>query len=295
MALASWRLARRGLLGLAGSLAVASRGHAGGWLAERVASARGVRWLAFYGTNADERVLAGYDLVVLDPMFQGNRSLIVQHGACLAGYLSLGEIRIDDPSFPLLDPAAVLGANADWPGTRRLDIRHPAWRKLVLDRIIPAMIAGGFAGLFLDTLDTPAFLERQDPESRRGMLRAAVDLVRAIRDAFPRLTLLMNRGYELLPHVADSIDAVVAESLVAACDPERCRMNSLADIIGQLTLIDAGRRPGHNLPVLSLDYWNPLDNPGLSAIYMLERRLGHQPYVGTRLLNEIVFEPDFHK
>ena len=54
-----------------------------------------------------------------------------------------------------------------------------------------------------------------DPHiNSRANAKAAVDLVRTIREAYPHLKLIMNRGYVLLPHVIDSIDAVIAESLL---------------------------------------------------------------------------------
>ena len=78
--------------------------------------------------------------------------------------------------------------------------------------MIPAIVAQGFAGLMVDTLDTPPYLEQLSQRNFGGMTQAAVDLVRTIRETYPHLKLIMNRGYVLLPHVIDSIDAVIAES-----------------------------------------------------------------------------------
>ena len=79
------------------------------------------------GKTADEEVLASYDVVILDPMFQGSISAIAESGATLCGYVSLGEIRMTDPYYAEVDPAALLQQNADWPGTRRVDVRHESW------------------------------------------------------------------------------------------------------------------------------------------------------------------------
>jgi len=291
MDLTLWQPLRRELLRLTSSLFAAPRSGPGAWLAEQAATPRGVKWLAFYGATADELALAEYDVVVLDPMFTGVKDLITRRGARVIGYLSLGEIRLDDPFYTLLDPAAILEASPAWPGTRRIDVRHPAWSELVLGQIIPAIIASRFTGLFLDTLDTPPFLERQDPAGKPGMLRAAVELVRAIRDSYPQLSLLMNRGYELLPAVVGSIDGLVAESLIAGSDADGYKMNSQSDIEAQLSMIKKPTSERKPLPVLSLDYWDPLDTSMIQKIYLLERQYGHHPYVGTRLLDRIVPEP----
>ena len=83
----------------------------GNWLAMKAESARGVKWLAFYGETADEQELSRYDLVVLDPMFKGSKDVIAHAGARLCGYLSLGEISTTDPRYGQIDPAALLEAN----------------------------------------------------------------------------------------------------------------------------------------------------------------------------------------
>lgn len=291
-----WLSTRRALMLALGGLS-ASAAHdpgfrdPGAWLRLRAASPARFRWVAFYGEAADENLLADYDLVVLDRMFRGDKARITRRGARLAGYLSLGEISTGDGFFPHLAPAAILDANPWWPSARRVDVRHPSWRSMVLDRMIPAIIAEGFTGLLLDTLDTPVHLEHQDPAGARGMRQAAVALVRAIREAHPGLTLIMNRGYGLLPSVASSLDALLAESLITTGDTGGYKWNDQDGIAHHLALLAGAARRRPPLPVLSLDYWMPDDVAGIRQIYRRERELGHLPYVATRTLQHIVREP----
>jgi hypothetical protein len=170
-----------------------------------------------------------------------------------------------------------------------------SWTTLVVDKIIPSMVARGFSGLLLDTLDTPPYLEQRDPHGNLGMSRAAVELVSAIRRSYPDLLLIVNRGYALLPNIVECIDAVVAEGLLTSPDSrERSnlyRWNPPSDIAAQLALLrPAVQRPLH-VPVLSLDYWCPDDSATIREIYGRERLLGHYPYVATRALDKIIPEP----
>src|SRR5579871_95617 len=161
----AFKVARRGILqGFAAMLAAGCKPQSS-WLAARATSARGVKWIPFYGESADEQTLSAYDLVVLDPTFKGSKTAITQAGARICGYLSLAEIRTADAVYARLDPAARLDENPAWPGTRRIDIRHKSWTDLVVTDIVPAIIAAGFTGLLLDTLDTPPYLERQNPDA----------------------------------------------------------------------------------------------------------------------------------
>ena len=80
------------------------------------------KWIAFYGQTADEELLASYDIVILDRMFKGSIDAVAKSGACVCGYLSLGEINASDSFYGRVDPAALLEENPAWPRTRR--VRH---------------------------------------------------------------------------------------------------------------------------------------------------------------------------
>lgn len=252
------------------------------------------KWLAFYGQMADEELLAPYDLVVLDPMFRGSLARIAGKGALLCSYVSLGEVRLADSLYANIDPAALIEQNPDWPGTYQVDVRNPTWKRLVLDEVIPFVARQGFAGLFLDTLDTPPYLEQLQPDARRGMRQAAIDLVRSIRHRVPDMFVIVNRAYTLLPDLAGSMDAIVAEGLLTVADdrePSGYRWTAgpeVAQVMRRLAPFADGKA---RVPILSLDYWDPKDTTTVRAIYARERWLGHHPYVATRLLDRIVPEP----
>jgi hypothetical protein len=283
---------RRAFLAAAAGLLSAAAGKAHATEADVLhAAEKPIRWLAFYGVTAEEATLATYDIVVLDHGFQGAIGLVASPTTRVCGYVSLGEIRTSDPFMPFLDRAALLPENPDWPGTHRIDVRHPSWHSLVLDRQIPSLVSQGFTGLMFDTLDTPPYLEQLDPARYHGMREAAVGLVDSIRKRWPEMMLIMNRGYALLPDVIDKVDAVIAESLMTS--PDQTGGFAWLDRVQvelQLKLLEPAARRHPPLPVLSLDYWDPKDARTIAEIYRRQRALGHHPYVATRSLDQIVPE-----
>ncbi|HET7884529.1 MAG TPA: endo alpha-1,4 polygalactosaminidase [Acetobacteraceae bacterium] len=255
----------------------------------------GKTWIAFYGQTADTSELSQYNIVVLDPMFQGSIAEIAGKGATVCSYLSLGEVRLDAAYGADVAPDALLEENPNWPGTRRIDVRQASWSRLVLDELIPQVAAKGFNGLLLDTLETPHHLEQLDPEKNAGMSQSAAKLVREIRSRYPKMMLIINRGYGLLADVGDCVDAVVAESLLTTVDCREDRFdyrwNSAQEVGWQLALLQPVLNRPDPVPILSLDYWNPEDTEGVREIYRRQRSLHHYPYVGQRLLDTIVPEP----
>jgi uncharacterized protein (TIGR01370 family) len=251
-----------------------------------------IKWITFYGEMADAQLLSSYDTVVLDPGFIGSIADVAQAGSRVCGYLSLGEIRSTNPFFTQVDSAALLNENSAWSGTFRVDVRHQSWKSLILDQIIPDIVLKGFTGLLLDTLDTPPYLEQIDPDRNRGMRQAAADLVQSIRASYPNLLIFINRGYALLPGVVAWIDGIVAESFLTTSNPGgngSYKWNEDSEVSLQLSLAAPARY--RRLPTLSLDYWDPADLTTISEIYARERRLGHHPYVATRMLDSIIPEP----
>ena len=282
---------RRTVLQAFVALVAASCKPTTGWLATKAESAEGVKWIVFYGETAKEQALSTYDLVVLDPMFKGSKKVITQSGARLCGYLSLGEIRITTPSTTgsIRPPCSKKILTGRLRGGSTSDT-GPG-RTSVLGEIIPAIAAKGFTGLLFDTLDTPPYLERQDPDGKRGMRQAAVELVHAIRRVYPDMLVIMNRGYDLLPSVADSLDGIAAESLLTTIDASGYRWNAQSQIDQQSSLLAPALHRRNHLPILSLDYWAPEDVAAVKEIYLRERQLGHHPYVATRMLDRVIAEP----
>ncbi|HEY7643992.1 MAG TPA: endo alpha-1,4 polygalactosaminidase [Hyphomicrobiales bacterium] len=275
----------------AAGLAISAGGL--GALLVKAMQVKTLRWVVFYGQTADEATLAAYDIVILDPGFTGSIEAVARSGAQLFGYLSLGEIRTTSPFFGRVHADAVLDESLFSPGTRKIDIRHPSWQSLVLDHLVPEIQAQGFAGLMLDTLDTPPHLEQVDGERYAGMRQAAIDLVRTIRSRWPEMKLIMNRGYALLPELADILDAIIAESLLTRPNPANgnSMWTSEREVAQQLALLTPVKRWWWAPPILSLDYWAPEDTATIEQIYRRERKLGHHPYVATPLLDRIVPEP----
>ena len=284
---------RRGVLGLGIAASVWLWGKRG--RAAKSPSAQGPAWAVFYGAAAEPDAFTGIETVILDPGFLGSIAEIAKLGSTPYGYLSLGEIKKSGPWFPHLSGGNVLlDENRSWPGTFTVDVRKDAWRKLMLEQAVPRLLAQGFQGIFLDTLDTPPYLEQLDAVRYGGMHAAAVALVRDIRRAFPDVPLIMNRGYALLPELAGAVDAIVAESLLTTYDFASKSYKWVPDkeLKAQISLLrPALSRTGSPLRILSLDYWDPADSQTIRDIYRRERELGHAPYVATILLDQVVREP----
>lgn len=154
--------------------------------------------LGFYYGAGHVRELAAYERVVLQPQFYDAIELaeLSAGGTEPLAYLSLSED--EGPPAPWQRPER----DPDW-GSAFVHLDDPRWLQHVTDRAGRAL-SGGFRGLFLDTLN----LEWSYPEDLPHLLT----LVGALRALAGNAYLLANRGFALLPALAELVDGVVFES-----------------------------------------------------------------------------------
>jgi polysaccharide biosynthesis protein PelA len=251
-------------------------------------------FLVYYGSGQD-RIIASADVVVLDSSRDVRPLRAAGTSAMLLGYLSLGEVTSVSPFFSKLQKAgAALTQNQNWPGSWMVDFRASAWQDLLITEIIPGILGRGFVGLFLDTVDDAQYLETLHPDTYKGMIEAAAELIRRIHNQFPAVPLMLNRGYAVLPKVATELTMVMGESIrtTYGSHPGEYRLTSEQDYLWQRNALLESCALNQRLQLFALDYWNPKDQPGIARLYAIERANGFVPYVATPSLDQIVPEPD---
>lgn len=286
---ANMMIGRRTMMGLgmgALGLAVATRnGGDGGadW-----------RWGVDYGAATDPVQARRYHLLVLEPHHPRPIAPLRGPGARLLGYISLGEVERSRSYVAALDRAGALRApNPNWPDARHVDLRHPEWTRVLIEEAIPAILALGYDGIFMDTLDNAEAMERQDPKQNRGMVAAGAALVAALRTRFPNIALMLNRGYAALPEAAAHIDYLLGESMASRWSFTDKRYETLSDSdwLWQAERLRAAKVRNPRLGLTTLDYWDPADTRAVAALYARERAAGFHPYVATLALDRLVAEP----
>lgn len=283
---------RRNFLSLVAATAAARPAFAGPGQSTRICA--DTPWSVYYGSTALPDAFAPYGLAVLDPNYAHVAQVADRNATTVLGYISLGELNTSSPFAQFLRNRDMLvSENPNWPGSVSIDLRHPGWHQYILTEIVPRLIAGGFDGLFLDTLDSALHLETLNATRFDGMTAAAQALIGEIRRAYPDMPIMMNRAYALLPDINVHIDAILTESLVTTYDfvERRYKWVDDAAFAHHLELLRPAQRGARGLPVFSLDYWDHSDTDAIATIYARQRALGHNPYVATILLDELVPEP----
>ncbi|MDY7089416.1 MAG: endo alpha-1,4 polygalactosaminidase [Actinomycetota bacterium] len=225
--------------------------------------------ICFYYGNGKLVDLAEYPRVVLQPDFYKPEEIafLKTKGVHVLAYLTLSE----DTGPPAVWQRTEV--NPDWGGTF-VHVGHPEWVSHVVGQA-RAALDNGFDGLFLDTLN----VELTFPEDVPHLLT----LVAALRAEAGPAYILANRGFGMLPRLAELVDGVVFESFsarwtdegYAAWPPDTLEFH--AQIAEQLLRLQ--------LDLYALDY---ADDPGLTDFAIRRaRQFGMQCIVSDRALSRV--------
>lgn len=176
-------------------------------------------WIVYYGSNLQSTQLEDIKIAVVDPD-QTQPKEFADTKTRFIAYLSIGEAESYRTYWPLIknEPQLIVEANSTWKQNHLIDVRNAAWQKLILAQLIPDYVNRGFSGLFLDTIDVPLELERRDPKKFAKSKHQLITLIQNIHKQFPKLTLYVNNGLEILPQIQNDISGVIVEDLYTHYD-----------------------------------------------------------------------------
>jgi polysaccharide biosynthesis protein PelA len=250
----------------------------------------GVRtWVVYYGAAPEAaRDLARFDVVVLDPHGHPPLPLVKRHGSLVLTYVSVGEVNTHHPEYAAIAGEPwVLAANPSWPDARGLDVRAPGYEQWLLDRVVPAALAGPVNGLFLDTADSALALERAEPRRYAGAARALERMLVELKRRNPRMLLVLNGGVALAERLADVVDGVALESVWTDYDfkAKAYRLRRTDEAEARVALLE--RVAALGLPVFTLEYAAVDGTPGPAELIHRARARGFVPYVSTIGLDQV--------
>lgn len=164
-----------------------------------------------YGRVTPEQI-QGFDMVVLEPGHYNEEeiTLLKKNNEKVIGYVSCTEVNLEAPYYKDIS-AYVLGINANW-DSRYLDVSIEECRSVLL-QYFHSVLAKGFDGLFLDTLDNAS---QWGPLFR--VQSGLFDLIRATSQLKNDIILVQNGGLWDMEFFGPLTHGVLVESVVTGFD-----------------------------------------------------------------------------
>ena len=247
------------------------------------ASASGSSTAFFYGKDVPPELFAHYDRVVVEA--DHFATIPRSPRAELFAYVSVGEVHPTRGWHKDIPKRLFLGRNTTW-GSDVVDTRSAEWRTFLLDRVIEPLWTRGYRGFFLDTLDS---YERfsANAADREAHARQIGAIVTAIKQRHADAKVILNRGFDVLPH-APKIDGFVVESLLSTCDAAGTTCRPVPTTQTEALLRRLREVQGrYRVPITIVDYAPSSDQAGRRALAKRILDLGFDPWVSAPKLDEI--------
>jgi hypothetical protein len=238
----------------------------------------------YYGASVPSELVDHFDRVVVEA--DPPKAFPAHTRAQLFAYVSVGEVHPSRPWRHEVPASLVLGSNRTW-GTDVVDTRSEEWLRFLLDHIVDPLYRVGFRGVFLDTMDSyERFATSASDRSRHA--RGIANIVLAIRQRYPDMKVLMNRGFDVLPLLASPPDGLVVESLFRTADGTAGTYREVPVAERQeLLRILTNVRERWPIPITVIDYVSANDKKLRREVANQILRSGFDPYVATPALDSI--------
>ncbi len=248
-------------------------------------------WLCYYQAKFPTQEIPNYDLYVFDSYDYPPLEPLKKEGAKVVGYLSVGEVARHDYFFNTIkEKELFVDENENWPGSFRIKIGSPIWHDFVLNHLIPRIIAKGFNGVFLDTIDTADYIE--NVKNISGSIKGTKDLLKKLRKKYPDLIVIMNNGLFFLSDVGKYIDGVVVEDLFTSYDFLKKKYKTPDKEWTRQRMVPLKKfQAKFKKPVFTLGYLEPTQKELIQEVTAKARENGFVPYFSDIHLTTIFYHP----
>jgi uncharacterized protein (TIGR01370 family) len=240
----------------------------------------------FYGKPVPVDLMAHFEQVIVEPDNIDNIEPLTTKGISVFAYLSVGEINQTRSWYSEIPKDWLLGENKTW-GSSIVDLTKKEWQDYIINKLMTPLWERGYRGFFLDTLDSYQLMS-EDPAIRLAQQQGLISIIRTMHARFPEVKLILNRGFELFPEVANYAIAVAAESLFQRWNaatssyaevPEADR-NWLLDKLNQI-------HNQYGLQIIAIDYVSPTQRQLAREVAKKITALGFTPWVSNPSMDMI--------
>jgi len=212
----------------------------------------------YYGSAPLPDELALFDIIVIDPAAAHDLKNRAFPPESVYGYVSLGEMRKDDPLSAELDPSWIKGGNTTWQ-SHAMDQTASGWRQFFIDRIAGPLRDKGIRNVFIDTMDSYQLFAKT-PEDRSRQEAGMIETVRALKAKYPDMRIMLNRGFEVIEPLKDVVSGMAVESLFRSWHQADQRYGEVSEndrnwLLGQIRRV----RDTFGIPVVVIDYVAPAE------------------------------------
>ena len=241
--------------------------------------------MVYYGEHISYPMVGIHDYVIVQPSHINTDMYgFKTYSDRLYAYVSIGEIDRDIEEYEQVKKEWILAENRAW-SSDVLDLKNPEYIEFLFESMIEPQRKRGFKNFFFDTLDSYQ-LASKTAEDRAKNEAALVAFIKEFHKRYPDSKLVINRGFEIIDEVYDSIDAVLFESYYRGVGGAKLAYKPLSDGDREWLDIYLDKIKKYKKDIICVDYLDAKDiKQEAPALVEKLEEAGFIPYVANRELN----------
>ena len=167
--------------------------------------------IVYYGDDISYTTLGIHDYIILQPNHVNTDVPGFKiYKKKIYAYVSIGEIERSLPEYRFIKKEWIATKNKNW-NSIVLDIKNKEYQEFLFQKMIEPLLKKGFENFFFDTLDSYQLYSKNQQE-RAENEKALADFINEFHKRYPASKLVVNRGFEIIDKIHNSIEAVLFES-----------------------------------------------------------------------------------
>jgi len=238
--------------------------------------------IVYYGEDISYPMVGIHDYIIVQP----SHTDTCTHGFDvyknkMYAYVSIGEIDTNIAEYKKIKKSWILGKNKAWK-SQVLDLTNPEYKEFLFHEIIEPQMKRGFKNFFFDTLDSYQLVNKTT-QQRAKSETALIDIIKTFHKRYPTSKLIINRGFEIIDRVADSINAVLFESYYNGLGDKNLAYKKVSVKDRKWLNIQINKIKKHKLDIICVDYLALKDLKTKSKQLITDiKNKGMIPYVSTK-------------
>ncbi|MEA1918889.1 MAG: endo alpha-1,4 polygalactosaminidase [Campylobacterota bacterium] len=242
--------------------------------------------VVYYSDDVPYSLVGIHDYIILQPSHVNTAT----HGfktykENIYAYASIGEVESNANYYADIRREWILGENKIW-RSKVLDISNLAYHNFLFEQVFDPMRAEGFQNFFFDTLDSYHIVAKSDKE-RKVMREGLIRFIKSFHQRYPQSKLIVNRGFEIIDDIHDSIEGVLFESLFKGLSSKDLSYTDVSQEDRSWLLAQVKKIQAYNKPIIALDYVEDTEGDIAKSTVKEIEKLGLIPYIGDRDLVEV--------
>jgi len=240
--------------------------------------------LVYYGQDLEYSEVSKHNYVLVQADYiDTNKPNFIKYKNKMYAYVSICEISPQIKEYEKVQDTWIVAKNSEW-NSLVLDIKNKEYQKFIFNEIIDKRIALGFENFFFDTLDSYQLASSSNAQ-RESYKRALIEFINIFHKKYPKAKLIINRGFELIDSIYNSIDAVLFESYYFGLGSGETPYRRVSEEDRKWLDIHIKKIKTYSLPIIALDYLDENDMDLADEAIKSIQKNGMIAYVSNRDLN----------